>query len=97
MEDTTFCSVQKVIRQCLKLSVAEDTTFYCVSKVIRAHITLVDNEMHVDLDCAAIATVRLPGFVATENDSGAKTADKAEDRSTHPTYGYSLSDIHSDG
>lgn len=57
VEDTTFCCVTKVIRQCLNLSVAEDTTFYYVSKVIRAHITLVDNEMHVDLDCVAIATV----------------------------------------
>jgi len=57
VEDTTYCCVKKVIRQCLKLSVVEDTTFYCVSKVIRAHITLVYNEMHVDLDCVAIATV----------------------------------------
>ena len=57
VEDTTFCSVQKVIRQCLNLSVAEDTTFYYVSKVIRAHITLVGSEMHVDRGCVAIATV----------------------------------------
>ena len=53
--------------------------------------------MHVDLDCVAIATVRLPGFVASENDSGAKTADTAESTTTHPPYGYSLSDIDSDG
>lgn len=38
-------------------SVVEDTAFYCVSKVIRAHITLLGNEMHVDLDGVAIATV----------------------------------------
>ena len=53
--------------------------------------------MHVDRGCAAIATVRLPASVASENDSGAKTADKTEDTTTHPTYGYSLSDIDSDG
>ena len=81
----------------MKLSVVEDTTFYCVSKVIKAHITLVDNEMHVDLDGVAIATVRLTASVASENDSGTKTADTAESTTTHPTYGYSLSDIYSVG
>ena len=81
----------------MKLSVVEDTAFYYVSKVIRAHITLVDNEMHVDLDGVAIATVRLPASVASDNDSGAKTADKAESTTAHTPYGYSLSDIYSDG
>ncbi len=38
-------------------SVLQDTIFCCVSKVIRAHITLLDNEMHVVLDGVAIATV----------------------------------------
>jgi len=78
-------------------SVLQDTTFCCVSKVIRAHITLVGSEMHDDLDCVDIATVLLPGSVASENDSGAKTADNAEGTTTHPPYAYSLSDIHGDG